>query len=146
MIRLNRISKRKSNASRQAAATIELAICLPILVSIAFSTVEICSALYLKESLTIAAYEGSRVGKAAGGTNANAVARVFSILDERGIKYDRSSAVTISNPGFDTAGELTLVTVTVQVAAQENTISLTRLFFGTLIEARVVCAKEFKNA
>ena len=146
MIRLNRISKRKSNSSRQAAATIELAICLPILVSIAFSTVEICSALYLKESLTIAAYEGSRVGKAAGGTNANAVARVFSILDERGIKYDRSSAVTISNPGFDTAGELTLVTVTVQVAAQENTISLTRLFFGTLIEARVVCAKEFKNA
>lgn len=145
MIRLNRISKRKSNASRQAAATIELAICLPILVSIAFSTVEICSALYLKESLTIAAYEGSRVGKAAGGTNANAVARVFSILDERGIKYDRSSAVTISAPGFDTAGELTLVTVTVKVKAQDNTISLTSLFLATFIEARVVCAKEFKN-
>lgn len=143
MIRLNRKHKRQS--SRRAAATIEMAICLPIVISIAFSTVEICATLYLKESLTIAAYEGARVGKSAGGTNANAVARVFSILDERGIKYDRSSAVTISAPGFDTAGELTLVTVTLRVAAQDNTISLTRLFLGTFIEAQVVCAKEFKN-
>ena len=86
------------------------------------------------------------MGKAAGGTNANAVDRVLSILDERGIKYDRSSAVTISAPGFDTAGELTLVTVTVRVAAQDNTIALTRLFLGKSIEAKVVCAKEFKNA
>ena len=86
------------------------------------------------------------MGKSAGGTNANAVARVFSILDERGIKYDRATAVTISSPGFDTSPELTHVTVKVKVAPQDNTISLTRLFFGKLIEAQVVCAKEFKNA
>jgi len=123
-----------------------MAICLPIVISIAFSTIEICCTIYLKESLTIAAYEGARAGKSAGGTNANAVARVFSILDERGIKYDGASAVTISTPGFDTAGELTLVTIKVQVLALDNTISLTRLFFGKQIEAQVVCAKEFKNS
>ena len=144
MFRRNR--PRKAHPPRRAAATTELALCLPIVISIAFATIEICSAIYLKESLTIAAYEGARVGKSAGGTNAIVKARVIAVLDERGIKYDASSVVTISAPGFDTAAELTLMTVKVQVAAQDNTISLTRLFLGKRIEAQVVCAKEFKNA
>ena len=143
MYRMNRPGS--SHHPRRAAATVEMAICLPIVIAIAFGTIEICSAFYLKESLTLAAYEGAREGMPMGGTNAAATARVFSILDERGIKYDRSSAVTISTPGFDSAPELTHVTVNVKVAAQENTISLSQFFLGKQIEAQVVCAKQFKN-
>ncbi len=80
-----------------------------------------------------------------GGTNASASNRVFSLLEERGVRFNRSNAVTISSPGFDTATELTHVTVKVQVPANENTISLSRLFFGKQIEAQVVCVKQFEN-
>ncbi len=134
-----------SRLRRKGAATVELAICLPIFLTVAFGTIDICSVLFLKESLTIAAYEGARVGMHQGGTNAATSARVFSILQERGINFNRSSAVTISSPGFDTADELSHVTVKVQVAANENTVSLSRLFFGKQIEAEVVCVKQFKN-
>lgn len=135
----------RTRKSRQAAATVELAICLPVVLTIAFGTIDICSVLFLKESLTIAAYEGARAGMPQGGTNAIASAKVFSILQERGIKFNRSNAVSISTPGFDNASELTHVTLKVQVAANENTVSLSRLFFGKQIEAQVVCVKQFKN-
>jgi Flp pilus assembly protein TadG len=52
----------RTRKSRQAAATVELAICLPVVLTIAFGTIDICSVLFLKESLTIAAYEGARAG------------------------------------------------------------------------------------
>ena len=38
----------------------ELAVCLPVVVLLVIATIEACSAMFLKQSLTVAAYEGVR--------------------------------------------------------------------------------------
>ncbi len=42
-------------------ATVELALCLPVLVSLAFGTIEICNVVYLRTRMLSAAYEACRL-------------------------------------------------------------------------------------
>ena len=60
---------RKPN-QRDGVATTECAIAIPIILLFTLVTIDICTIIYLKESVTIAAYEGSRVGIQRGGTDA----------------------------------------------------------------------------
>lgn len=138
-----RTANARRNSRRGTAAT-ECALCLPIVVLITFGTIDISSALFLKESLTIAAYEGSRVGALQGGTDASAIARVQEILNERGISYVESSVV-ISSPSFNTAATLQHVTVTVQVQCQGNMPLTGNFFKNRSINASVTFRKEFRN-
>ena len=128
----------------RGAATVECLVCLPIVVAITFATIDLCSAMFIKESLTIAAYEGARVGIQRNGTNANALAVIQNVLDGRGISYDTDS-VSFSTPGFDTANTLEHVTVTVSVPCAGNLALTGGLFSGRELEASVTLRKEFGN-
>ncbi len=131
---------------RSGLATAELAICLPIMVAISMATIDICSAMFLRESLTIAAYEGARAGVPKGGTNALATTRVRQLLDERNIVYDAGQVVTFSGTTFDNADTMDHVTLTVQAPAAGNLISATQFFNNTNLSARVTMRKEYANA
>ena len=105
---------------------------------------ETCSAIFLKEQVTIAAYEGGRVGIQRQSTDALVKQRIQAFLDERGIAYDGDEVVTISVPGFDTAPTMSHVTTTVTVPISGN--SLTGSFFSTqTVSASVTLRKEFQN-
>lgn len=134
----------RTRSKRKAIATVELAVCLPILVAISLATIDLCSAMFLKESLTIAAYEGARVGVPKGGTNSGAIQRVMQVLDERDIQYD-ADAVVITNPGFDGAETMEHVTLTVSVPADQNLLSLAEFFADDRITASVTMRKEYSN-
>ena len=86
--RLPRSRRRPSHRSRRAVATVEFAICLPALIALTIGTIDICSMLFLKESITLAAYEGARRGVGRDRTNADVISRVQEFLDERNIAYD----------------------------------------------------------
>ncbi|QDS92320.1 TadE-like protein [Roseimaritima multifibrata] len=137
--------KNHNRPIRRALATAELAICLPIVLAICVATIDLCSAMFLKESLTIAAYEGSRLGIMKGGTNARATARVRELLDERNITYDAGSVVTFSDTDFDTADTMEHITLTVEAPAAGNLISATQYFNNRTIQAQVVMRKEYAN-
>ncbi len=47
---------------RRGAAIVELALFLPVYFLVAMGTIETCRALYIRQSLKIAAYECARVG------------------------------------------------------------------------------------
>ncbi|MEM7477388.1 MAG: TadE/TadG family type IV pilus assembly protein [Planctomycetota bacterium] len=138
--------RRRSRAeNRSGVATIECVLCLPVLFIITFATIDLCSAMFLKETLTIAAYEGARVGSASGGTDALAVSRIEEILDERGITYDATS-VSFAGASFDDADTLELVTVTVQVPCASNLpVTSAQLFSGQFLSASVTLRKQFAN-
>jgi hypothetical protein len=70
---------------RKAAAAAELAICLPLMVMLVLGSIETCSMIYLRHSLTIASYEGARVAIDFDGTSADARARSEEILDARDV-------------------------------------------------------------
>ena len=128
---------------RSGIATTELAICLPVILVITFGVIETTTAIHLKETATIAAYEGARVGVRKHGTNDAAREKIISFLDSRNVTYD-SNVIQISDPGFDTAGELEHVTVTVEIPCQGNTI-VGLLFADERMSAVVTMRKEYAN-
>ena len=122
MFRRKTTARRKSS-TRKGTSSVEFAIFLPVLVTLTIGTIDLCSVLYLKETATLAAYEGARQGIGRGRTNANSTARIFDFLDERGVNYDEGSVVSYSSPGFDGADALENVTVTVTVPCQGKLVS-----------------------
>lgn len=128
---------------RQGLATTEIAICLPIIIILMLAVVETCTVIFLKESVTLSAYEGSRAGIRKQGTNANATTKVTEFLTGRGISFD-PDFLTISSPGFDDAAEMQHVTVTVRVPCEGNTYA-GWIFSGRYVGASVTMRKEFEN-
>ena len=60
-----------SRRNRRGVAAAELAVCLPVIVMLVMATIEACSALFLKQSLTAAAYEGVRTALEESATTKN---------------------------------------------------------------------------
>ena len=135
--------RRKRKGNRRGLATVECVMSLPIIILITFGTIDVCSAMFLKESITIAAYEAARVGIPRGGTDALAQSRGEAIMNDRGIIYE-SGAVSMS-PSFDTADTLEHVTVTVTVPCAGNMYLTGNFFRGRAIQASVTLRKEFQN-
>ena len=52
----------KTKRRRQGVAAVEAALCLPVVLILMLGTLEICSGIFLRESLNIASFEGARAG------------------------------------------------------------------------------------
>lgn len=128
---------------RDGIATSEMALILPIIVLLTLAVLETCTVIFVKEALTISAYEGARVGIRKQGTNAQAIASVTDFLDNRGISYE-ADFVEISDPSFDSADSLEHVTITVYVPCDGNTYT-GWIFTGRYMSASVTMRKEFAN-
>lgn len=141
-MRINR--KRRKRHDRNGIAVTECALCVPLIIMFTLFSIEVCSVLFLKETITIAAYEGSRIGVQRGGTDENAGLRITQLLDERGVTYSRKDVVEISTPTFDRADALEHVTVTVNVPVEGNLYS-GWVFEGRTLSASVTMRKEYPN-
>ncbi|MCM2372428.1 TadE family protein [Aporhodopirellula aestuarii] len=129
---------------RAATATAEVAICLPVLMTLTLATIDLCSVFFLKETISIAAYEGARRGVNRGGTNAAAISRVQQVLNERGIDYGGGS-ITFEGATFDNAETLEHVTLVVTVPAAGNLAAPAGLYGDLVLTSRVTMRKEFQN-
>ena len=85
----------RRNARGVAAA--ELAVCLPIVVLLVIATIEACSAVFLKQSLTVAAYEGVRTALEEGATARSVQRHCNRVLSDRTRERRLGSAVDPSN-------------------------------------------------
>jgi hypothetical protein len=106
--------QRQSESNRcKGAAIIELAVCLPILVLVTLATIEACAMLYLKQTLTIAAFEGARLGVIQGSQALNVEAQSQLILIDHGVA---SYAISMepADPSTLTAGDYFRVSVSAE--------------------------------
>ncbi|TWU40732.1 TadE/TadG family type IV pilus assembly protein [Novipirellula artificiosorum] len=146
MLALKKTHNRKpKRRDRRAVATVELAICLPVLIILTLGTIDLCSMLFLRESVTIAAYEGARQGVGRGHTNADATTRVLEFLDQRNIQHQGAGSVQIDAPGFDGAETLENVRMTVTVPCAGNLLIPSKMFGDLMMSADVTMRKEYKN-
>ena len=83
--------------------------------------------IYLKQSLTIAAYEGARLANAEGSTEADVVARCDQILTDRRVK---SPTVTVSPASIETIPEGTDFFVECSAPCASNVV-VSSMFFGS---------------
>jgi len=77
---------RKFKKRSQGVVTVEVALCLPILLAILMGSYELARANMMLHSTESAAYEGARVGIIPGATPAKVRAAVGSVLSSVGVK------------------------------------------------------------
>lgn len=115
----------RRNTPPAGVAVVELAVCLPVLVLLAFASIEATSMIYLKQSLKITAYEGVRISMVTGATNGQVTQQCELILTNRRIN---GGSVSIS-PDVETASAGTPISVTVSAPCRSNGF-FTSLFYS----------------
>jgi Flp pilus assembly protein TadG len=131
--------KRIGRSDRRGVAVVELAVCLPVLLILVVGAIEGSNFIFLKQAVTVAAYESAQVVTRANGKKATAEQRADQILAARSI--DQSSMVfTPSNPEAVARGEKITVTVTAPVAA--NSIGLDWFFDDQIVSTSVSMVKD----
>jgi Flp pilus assembly protein TadG len=111
----NNSRSNRAGKSRTGALTVEMAMCVPLLFLLLFSSIELARANMMLHATESAAYEGARVGIVPGATEAKIQTAVQFVLGSVGIK---DFNVTV-NPAVIT-NETETVEVTVVVPYDTN--------------------------
>ncbi len=141
--------KQTESPKRAGAAAVEFSLIIPILLLLTFGTLEACSALFLKEKVTIAAHEGARVAikKMASAQNARDVMLDYLASRDVNTAALNENSITIS-PDPQRVETLNPLTVTVTVPMAGNGILPNAFYtwFGDKsVQAQVVMYKEFTH-
>ena len=124
---------------RAGTAVVESAILLPLLVLVTFASIEACNFLYLKQSLTLAAFEGAMIATGSQGTSEDAAERCAEVLVARDVIEHDVSVV----PDVDAATEAsTPVSVTVTSPASGYSIGPAWFFAGKTVSAKVTMVRK----
>lgn len=131
--------KRNRSGRRRGVAAVEFAVCLPVIILIVFGSIEASSFIFLKQSLSVAAYEGIREAVRSGSTTAEAAALAENILDSRLVQD-----FEISFPGGNVENAARGEEIVIEVSAPTETNSPLAGNFVTnrTLTARVVMVKE----
>lgn len=135
---VSRFGMRRRNA-RGVAAT-ELAVCLPIIVLMVLATIEACSALFLKQSLTVASYEGVRAAIAAGATSTSIQTACNQILTDRKIK---GATITITPSNISALKPGDFIDVTVSAPCSSNSLVPATFYRGKSLSAKASMMMEY---
>jgi len=100
---------------RRGTAVVELAICLPILVTVLLATTEACTILYVQQSLKISAFEGARVGTVPGADAGNVTYQCETLLDDHNVQ-SYTVSMDPPNPNTLNQGDYFKVTITADFA------------------------------
>ncbi len=136
---IRRVSNRDVS-TRRGIAAVEFAVCLPVLVLVVFASIEACTMVFLKEALTMTAYEGSRVALTPGMTSADVTNACQQILTARNISSATISVVP-NNLSTIPAGDPIAITVTAPCSA--NAVMPVWFYGGTSLNGAAVVMKEY---
>jgi Flp pilus assembly protein TadG len=138
-----RLSNNRRHASRKGVAAAELAVCLPVIVLIVLATIEACTMVFLKQSLSIAAYEGARVSLAQNATNSSVQNAANQILTQRRVN---GGTVTIEPSNIVAVAPGEYMTITCSAPASRNSIIPIRFYRGRTLNGSATMMKEFPSA
>ena len=79
-------SERRRSRQRSGNAAVELAITLPLMMTIVFGSVEVCQLIHSRQAIEAAAYQCALIGIDSEGTDADVVTRMNEILTQRGVQ------------------------------------------------------------
>jgi len=139
------LRNRRIRSNRRGAAVVEAAFCIPLIIILMFATLEISAGYYLKESLTIAAYEGARTGAKRRATRAQVIQRVQDILDARNVSLGDSGTIQVTPSSLESMQTLQPLTVTVTAPSAGNSAFVFNALANRTIRAEVRMAREFDH-
>lgn len=122
-------------------AVTELAVCLPLLMILLLGSLEVTGMIFLKQTLTLAAYEGARAAVTSSQTDETVKAVSKTVLDDRKVS---GATVSISPSSHQTAPIETWITVTVTAPASKNSVLQGLVSSGRDVTARVTMMKVYQ--
>jgi hypothetical protein len=126
-------------ATRRAAAAAELAICLPLIMFLLLASLEACSMIFLDHSLTIASYEGVRMGINYDGTNAQVIARCNQVVAARSVD---GATISINPANVATVARGTPIRITVSAPCESNALLPLWFYNGRTLSSSTTMVKE----
>ncbi len=133
-----RCNKRYVSGSRLGTAAVETAIVLPIAVMVVFGSIELADGVFLKQSLSVAAYEGARAATRTGGTSEEAIQRIQDVLANKGIE---NGSISITPQVQGTTPRGTKVYVKVSAPASDKSVNPVKIFLNRVFEQTVVMVR-----
>ena len=116
----HRKTRRIRGNSRAAAALVELAICLPLMVFLVGATIEACDLIFLRNTLATASYSGTLEVSRSGCTETSIRNQVTQVLTAGRIN-NYTIAITKSNgAAFSTTVKGDLIKIQVAAASASN--------------------------
>lgn len=94
---------------------VEFAVMLPVMTLLVFGAIELSNGIFLKQTVSIAAYEGARTASRSTSTDSEVNSRIDEVLNSRGVN---NQVVTIT-PSLATATRGTSITVKVSLPSTE---------------------------
>lgn len=140
MKRHSQIPKSTQRQSRRGVAATEFAVCLPLIVVLLLGTLEASTMIFLKQSLSIAAYEGARTSITVGATDADVESSCNRILTQRKVA---DASVSVSPGPLDSQPVRSWITVTVSAPAGSNSVIQGLFYSGHTVTARATMMKEY---
>lgn len=137
---MNKPFARKQTSGRRGAATVEFAVCLPVIVILVLGSIEATSMIFLKQSLTVAAYEGGRTAIVPEATAADVQAVCEQILADRRVN---NATINVIPADLDSIEPGEFIRVEVNAACDDNAILSGRIFQGRDMLGFAEFMKEF---
>lgn len=136
---------RKPRGRRRGAAAVETALLLPLLVLLAFGSIELSNMIFLKQTLAIAAYEGARAATKPGATAQQADTRIAEVLTSRNVtsysvSYTTDKSAPLAITPITPRG--TLLTVTVESSNGGAAFGPLRLFTGRTLQGQSTMVRQ----
>jgi Flp pilus assembly protein TadG len=124
----------------RGVAAAELAVCLPVVVLLVIATLEACSAVFLKQSLTVAAYEGVRTAIVPSATSTSIQTTCNQILKDRRVQGGK---VTVSPSNIASLNPGDYVDVTITAPCASNSVVPLSFYRGRNMTAKASMMIEF---
>ena len=132
-------SRRCSRSKRQGVACVEAAFCLPVILLVVLGSVEVTNKIFLKQSLSTAAYEACRTAIQSSTTTAISRSAGEEILKARGVK---SATITFNPADVGNAPRGQVIRVTVNASGRANSILNNEFTVAGDVSSSVVMVKE----
>jgi Flp pilus assembly protein TadG len=120
-------------------AATEFAVCLPVIVLLVLGMIECCTMIFLKQSLTIAAYEGVRTALESDAQGTDVRRTSQQVLTQRRV---RGATIRVSPGNIDAADVGQFITVTVSAPANRNSVIPGSFFRGRTLSGQATMMKE----
>ena len=132
----------RTGRRRRGVAITELAVCLPVLLLISLSMIELATLIFAKQALTVAAYEGAHRAVQPAATEADAIAAAQAILDQRRIA---GGQITVAPANLRSVAIGEFFSVRVTAPAAPNTIGIFQQFASITLNAEATAMKETES-
>lgn len=124
---------------RRGAATIEFAVCLPVIILLVFGAIEASNFIFLKQSLNVAAYEGVREAIRNDSSGAESQRVAETILNSRQV---RDFQIRFPAGSSDATRRGEAVTIEVSAPTETNSPLAGKFVNNRTLTARVTMMKE----